>query len=203
MRRVGVDAFFDSGDLAQVHQKNWCPFAAGDQLYVVFTIEPLTVLRVDPISGKCTQVSEVPVLAMDTFHASKPRNDALHTTFGVHGGSPYIRLPEPHSGELLGIGRVTRGNTRYTLFFHTIVTNRGRRVGEASSQRFSVSRASSLFCIASTTIAHAGLCETIQFAGGLALQDDNLVITYGANDCEAKVAFVPLRRVLALLQPVG
>mmetsp|Transcript_78595 Transcript_78595/g.220265 ORF Transcript_78595/g.220265 Transcript_78595/m.220265 type:complete len:104 (+) Transcript_78595:2-313(+) len=96
--------------------------------------------------------------------------------------------------ELLGIGRVARGNTRYALFFHTVfqVNN---------TEAFAISRVSPLFCFASVSPPHAGLCETIQFAGGLVVRGDTLVVTYGTNDCEAKVAFVPMRRVQELLLP--
>lgn len=51
-------------------------------------------------------------------------------------------------------------------------------------------------------------CESIQFAGGLALRGsskvgaESVVVAYGINDCEADLLVVPLSRVLAMLRPV-
>eukprot|EP00928_Gymnodinium_smaydae_P044577 TRINITY_DN2971_c0_g1_i2.p1 TRINITY_DN2971_c0_g1~~TRINITY_DN2971_c0_g1_i2.p1 ORF type:complete len:496 (+),score=72.33 TRINITY_DN2971_c0_g1_i2:25-1488(+) len=194
------EAAKSEGRLQNVHQKNWSPFVSGDKLYLVFTVEPFTVVHVDPATGHCTQVSETPTPAMKVFH--RAASPGQHSTFGVHGGSPYIQLPAPNEREHLGIGRVARGNTQYVLFFHTLVPI-GKPSSDSAPRQFAISRVSPLFCFASTSPAHAGLCETIQFAGGLFIEDDHLIVTYGTNDCEAKVAFMPLQRVLALLAPAS
>lgn len=184
-----------AGNLPNVHQKNWSPIVVHGQLFVVFTIEPFVVLRVDHETGECIQVSETRASAMKVFHAAASRTD---TTLGVHGGSPYVQLPEPHQREMLGIGRVARGNTQYVLFFHTLIA-----LGGESPKHFAISRVSPLFCFASTSPAHAGLCETIQFAGGLTIDGGKIMVTYGTNDCEAKVAFLPLEQVLSMLLPAS
>jgi len=183
-----------AGRLSNVHQKNWVPFVHQDELYLIFTIEPFIVVRVDVSNGKCTQVSERSTAAMRVFHTAAAPGQ--HSTMGVHGGSPLIELPEPHKGELLGIGRIARGNTQYALFFFTVTSK---------NKEYVISRTSSIFCFASTAAPHRGLCETIQFAGGLVIDEregsKNLVVTYGVNDCEAKIMFMPLKRVLSMLLP--
>ena len=85
-----------------------------------------------------------------------------------------------------------RWGFRYTHFFY-IVDPR---------PPFGILAIAPEFCIAS---AQDPLdCETIQFAGGFALQgDDKLVISYGINDCEAKLATFPLDRVWAALRPLA
>lgn len=212
-----------AGRLANVHQKNWSPFVLGEELYLTFTLEPFTVLRVDPSTGICKEVSSVPVPALAVFHAASRGEE--HSTLGVHGGSPYLRLPAgglggpyPADGfgreEFLGIGRIARGNTRYALFFFTFgprsthIGSAPRRRAGPDPARFEVLRVSPVLCFASTSPSHRGLCETIQFSGGVMLDGagragSSLVVSYGANDCEAKIAFLPLSRVAALLRPAS
>lgn len=40
------------------HEKNWMPFVHDDVLHYVYACDPLTILRVDPGTGRCTAVSE-------------------------------------------------------------------------------------------------------------------------------------------------
>eukprot|EP00929_Paragymnodinium_shiwhaense_P021372 TRINITY_DN13956_c0_g1_i1.p1 TRINITY_DN13956_c0_g1~~TRINITY_DN13956_c0_g1_i1.p1 ORF type:complete len:523 (+),score=108.32 TRINITY_DN13956_c0_g1_i1:72-1640(+) len=182
-----------AGRLPNVHQKNWVPFVADDNLYLVFTIEPFVVLKVDLETGRCTQQSKSKTSAFKVFQAAS-KGDG-HSTMGVHGGSPFLQLPVAVSKEqeFLAIGRIARGNTQYSLLFYTIA---------ADDDGFKIRRVSPIFCFGSSSPSHQGLCETIQFAGGLMLDAfGNLVVTYGTNDCEAKIAFLPLERVQKMLLP--
>ena len=84
-----------------------------------------------------------------------------------------------------------RWGFRYTHFFYTVDPR----------PPFGILAIAPEFCIASHQDPND--CETIQFAGGLALQgDDRLVVSYGVNDCEAKLATFPLDRVWAALRPL-
>jgi len=193
-----------AGRLANVHQKNWAPFVHWGELYLVFTIEPLVVLRVDLETGACSEVSDTRTPAMGVFYAADRTTARQHSTMGVHGGSPLIQLPAAQGGEYLGIGRIARGNIQYALFLYTIAAN-----SLAKGSAFEMSRVSPIFCFASTSPHHSGLCETIQFAGGLVIvggKDDargSLIVTYGTNDCEAKVAFLPLSHIYGMLRPAA
>ncbi|CAJ1456444.1 unnamed protein product, partial [Effrenium voratum] len=61
--------------LGSVHQKNWMPLVVGDELYLIFTIEPLRVMRVDIGTGRCSEVSLVstPALRALNPHADEFR----------------------------------------------------------------------------------------------------------------------------------
>eukprot|EP00434_Breviolum_minutum_P026461 symbB.v1.2.023395.t1/scaffold2138.1/size88104/7 len=171
--------------LGSVHQKNWMPFVANNELYLIFTIEPLRVMHVDVETGLCSHVSLVRTPALSALH---PREDE----FRGHGGPPLVQL----GSELLGMARVQSGNLLYSHFFFTI------RVAKepSSSAPVTVSRVSRLLCFGSTT---RGLCEVIQFVGGLHIDKEQLVITYGVNDCEPKVTTMALSDVASLTPAKG
>lgn len=63
------------------------------------------------------RVAGPPSAHAQVFRGDHRASIERHSTFGVHGGSPYIPLPPGMGGgaELLGIGRVARGNTRCPL----------------------------------------------------------------------------------------
>merc|ERR1719343_991617 len=63
-------AAVEENRLPNVHQKNWSPVVVGDELYLVFSIEPLTVLHVDANTGECRQVSESMTRAFQTFRTA-------------------------------------------------------------------------------------------------------------------------------------
>lgn len=153
--------------LGSVHQKNWMPFVANGQLYLIFTIEPLRVMHVNVKTGQCAEVSVVRTPALSALH---PREDE----FRGHGGPALVPLP---SGDLLGMARVQTGNLLYSHFFFTL------RVSSkpSSSAPVIMSSVSPLLCFGSS---RPGLCEVIQFVGGLHVDKEQLVITYGVNDCE-------------------
>ena len=84
-----------------------------------------------------------------------------------------------------------RWGFRYTHFFYTVDPR----------PPFGILAIAPEFCIASHQDPND--CETIQFAGGLALQgDDRLVVSYGVNDCEAKVGTILVDRVWGMLEPL-
>ena len=66
------------------------------------------------------------------------------------------------------------------------------------------------FCLSSPQAAHD--CESIQFVTGLALQyqagaavnrsSSTLLLTYGVNDCEARIGKIDLERIWATLRPL-
>ena len=81
---------------------------------------------------------------------------------------------------------------QYTHFFYALEPHAPFRV-------FATSRE---FCMASEQ--NPADCESIQFASGLTLAPDasTLLLSYGINDCEAKVAKLPLSQVLGRLRPL-
>eukprot|EP00811_Abedinium_folium_P017165 NODE_2608_length_2182_cov_2.680292.p1 GENE.NODE_2608_length_2182_cov_2.680292~~NODE_2608_length_2182_cov_2.680292.p1 ORF type:complete len:672 (-),score=118.47 NODE_2608_length_2182_cov_2.680292:166-1989(-) len=183
------------GRRTSVHQKNWAPFADAGQLYAISTLHPLRVLHCSDTNGDCTKVDSV---SSPVLRGLRKRGETRLTS-GVHGGSTSFALPAPHKGKFLGVGRIAHGRTQYVPFF--FVFSRNKR------GKYAITHVSPLFCIASTSPAHRGLCETIQSIGGVIHEhramrstEPTVVLSYGANDCEAKVALVPLARIYELLK---
>ena len=67
---------------------------------------------------------------------------------------------------------------------------------------FRVIATSREFCVAAEQ--DTSDCESIQFVSGLAVAPggSTLLLSYGVNDCEAKVSKMPLERVWRMLQPL-
>merc|ERR1719230_289196 len=59
---------------------------------------------------------------------------------------------------------------------------------------WSMRKASPAFCVPS--MSNSSRCETIQFITSAVLEGDDLLMTYGINDCEAASVRVPLQAVL-------
>ena len=109
--------------------------------------------------------------------------------------------PGKSPAKLLGVGHIHRDGDlsahfafghRYTHFFYVLAA-------EAPHAPLALSGE---FCLASAQ--DPSDCESIQFISGLALRygSEELLLSYGVNDCEAKVASLPLSRVLQMLSPV-
>ena len=96
---------------------------------------------------------------------------------------------------------------RYTHFFYTMSPHPPFRLLATSSE----------FCLASAQ--DASDCESVQFISGIELEAtgadksnrtegrrmrnaDTLLMSYGINDCEAKLARMPLSAVLQMLKPL-
>ena len=80
----------------------------------------------------------------------------------------------------------------YTHFLYTIQPHPPYRMLGTSAE----------FCIGASQ--DAGDCESVQFVSGLELHNGSqtLILAYGVNDCEAKLAEVPLSRAWQMLSPL-
>jgi len=119
----------------------------------------------------------------------------------IHGTNAFMVLLADRD-EFLGMAHFHRPNDRkpnqyarfghhYTHAFYTINTQ----------QPFRLTGLSPEFVLPSAQYSEDA--EIIQFASGLELNgDDQLVIAYGMNDCEAAVVQVDLRTVHNLIRPV-
>lgn len=92
---------------------------------------------------------------------------------------------------------------RYTHFFYTL----------EPKPPFAVLAVSKEFCLGSAQDATD--CESVQFVSGLAVaradsraegsaasSNRTLILTYGVNDCEARIGTMALKRVHAMLRPL-
>ena len=87
-----------------------------------------------------------------------------------------------------------RWGFRYTHFFYTVDPR----------PPYDILAFSTEWCIAAAQ--DPSDCETIQFAAGATLRNasggsQELVVSYGVNDCEAKLATFSLDRVWSMLRP--
>jgi glycosyltransferase involved in cell wall biosynthesis len=82
-------------------QKNWLPFAEGAELRAVYGYEPLVVLGIDPLTGRCAPVVQ------------RPQGRHLEQWRGSAG--PIELPPEAGGGRLLLIHEVSYQGRRYYL----------------------------------------------------------------------------------------
>ena len=84
-----------------------------------------------------------------------------------------------------------RWGHHYTHFFYALTPHAPFRILGTSRE----------FCLGSAQDPDD--CESVQFITGLTLRGDStLLMAYGINDCEAKVAELPVKRVLDMLLPL-
>jgi len=140
------------------------------------------------------------VRAMRLAPPQKPRADAtdeeLAAFAGFHNSVNPLELPEHDA--FLGIGHVhinkecawcpkkrgPRAGFSYVHYF--VLFDRG--------EPWTMRSISPPFCIPSA--ANATRCEIVQFVMSALREGDDLLLTYGVNDCEAAMIRVPLEAVL-------
>ena len=84
-----------------------------------------------------------------------------------------------------------RWGHHYTHFFYSLTPH----------APFRILRTSREFCLGSAQDPDD--CESVQFITGLALRGETaLLMAYGINDCEAKVAELPVKQVLDMMLPL-
>ena len=153
-------------------QKNWLPFAGGDdpsELHVVYGYEPLVVLRVDQQTGRCDPIVEQPQgRPFDLFRGSAGPIDLPHELGG---------------GRLLLVHVVAFHDIRYYL-------HRFLRVDE----EWRVTAASRPFYFRHKGIEFA--------SGACLAHDGDLLVTFGVEDREAWLCRIPIERVSELLRPL-
>lgn len=172
-RVVRVVPDFDLGS----HQKNWNPFVVGNDLFFTASIVPHQVVSVDLASGRANLVH---VDRNSLF-------EELTATHHLRGGSAYVQVER----EMVGICRTA-------LRQHPDAnTNEYMCVAYAfhSTDPFEVTRRSQPFRLDGSNAASA----PIQMLTGLVECGDDLLLTYGENDCEMKVTRVNRDSLLRLL----
>ena len=109
-------------------------------------------------------------------------------------GDCLLKLCRPFASErdwALAGAPAFRWGHHYTHFFYSLTPHAPFRVLGTSRE----------FCLGSAQDPDD--CESVQFITGLALRGEStLLMAYGINDCEAKVAELPVERVLGMLLPM-
>lgn len=166
-------------------QKNWMPFTYRGELFAVHQLAPvLQVLHVNASSGATYLDFESPT--PQPLRELQERHRAA-----LRGGTPAVWLEE--HGFYITVAHVTRGRTMYT---HVFLALQG-------APPFPLVAASREWCVAHQEDLGRGrelLCEGVQFVSGLVRDGDRLVLTYGAQDCDARIAAIPVERAVKALR---
>lgn len=166
----------------QLHdtEKNWMPFVEGGALHLSYSLQPHVVLRCAWSGGSCHQIS-------------RSSSDFLQTydTFGqgLRGGTPYSRLP---SGDLLAAMHVkdtAHSPALYSTAFYLI----------SGTAPFRILSISPKVCFSERSIELSiSVRCALQYVVGLAIDHDEVFVSYGQMDRQMKVAVLPLTSVLKL-----
>ena len=113
-----------------------------------------------------------------------------HIRRGV--GDCINKLCTPFKDSNLADAPPFRWGHHYTHFLYSLTPHEPFRILGTSRE----------FCLGSAQ--NPDDCESVQFITGLALRGEStLLMAYGINDCEAKVAELPVKRVLDMLLPLS
>ena len=159
---------------AFLHQKNWNPFVEGNRLRCVGSVSPHNVYEIDIDSGHARLEAETSSRAFS----------ALERTHEMRGGAGYIA----HGDDWLGICRaVLREDPEAN-------TNQYWCVAYTFSRKhpFEITGRSQPFAFGD----HTAEARPIQMATGIASSGDDILIAYGENDCDMKVARIPRARLV-------
>ncbi len=158
---------------AKACEKNWLPFSCDGRLFLLYGYDPMTVLEVDPDTGRCA-----------THHQSVPDVN----TRDWRGGAV---LPLPDGSFLLLVHQTARfweADLRAIEADRTVYLHRLVRL----DSRYQVRAHSDLF-----VFDHVG----VEYACGLAMTGPStVIITYGSEEREARWAELDLATLNAQLR---
>jgi hypothetical protein len=145
------------------NQKNWIPILQDKRLYFVYSLDPFVILSCNTSTGECDMIE----------HMERVHPYALYPNQFIRGSSQAI----PYKKGWIALGHLTTeiGNKRqYKHFFFRF---------DPSFQNVEFSK---LFCFEDSK----RYCANIQFAMGLSYSDGMFCISYGENDCNAKMVYM-------------
>lgn len=173
-RIVAIETDFDIG----MHQKNWNPFVCDNKVLFVSSIAPHRIVAVNLDTGRGTLLHDN---ATEVFRELETEND-------LRGGAGYVRCADRY----LGVCRAALKQEP------ALNTNEYMLVAYAFSAAppFAVTGRSEPFLLGQFD----GRRTPIQMATGMAELKDDLLIAFGENDCELKLARVPQERVLSAIR---
>lgn len=159
-------------------EKNWMPFVYHDQIHFVYSVSPHVILRCDTETGVCTRIA-----------GTETKHEGLCS---LRGGSPFVYVP--------GRGYLTVAHIRHVIGGMKLVYHSVLYLME-SEPPFRILTFSPPFFLDDDFEPHR-FKQIIQFAAGLWIQGDHLLISYGSGDCSSRVLSLPLDDALCLLHPV-
>lgn len=157
-------------------QKNWSPFEYNGELYCEYQLEPHTILKVDPKTGKTTE-----------GYITGQAASIITSETSLRGSTPPILINNTSDNSFPGKFYLGVGHTRtiltsdYLHFFY---------IFEAEPP-FKMIKVSSHFKL------HGK--ERIQFAAGLSQYEDKIYISYGVNDCSNRISYFTIDDMLSMM----
>lgn len=162
-------------DKAKKFEKNWMPFEYNDELYIVYQLNPHTILHVDMITGICSDV-------YSTNHS------LMNNLQNIGNGAPpqiiLLNNNKYYCG-LAHIGGHHNGNLIRKNFLY---------IFEAEPP-FTIIAMTPVFNICDTYIP-------IEFGSGLLIDNTNSIIyiSYGVDDCYNSLTIIPIVLLIKLLE---
>lgn len=164
-------------------EKNWSPFAYEQKIYVVYRIQPHTILEIDLETGVCQEVAET--------------KSALSWQFGeMRGGTPAYLV----DGE-------------YISFFHSSKKGFASNPDEKTRRIFFMGaytfESSPPFSIKAMTPKPLGTVEyyrddnseKIVYPSGLVIEKDFIYVAWGKNDAQVCITLFDREKLLSLMHP--
>jgi len=158
----------------KVMEKNWMPFEYNGELYVVYSIKPHKILKVNTKNGECTDFSATDFPGMEI--EQDIGNGAPPQLFNVRGKDYFLGMGHVR-GEI--DGEMIRKNFLY-LF--------------EAKPPFKIVAMSKIFDILDNFIF-------IEFGSGLLVneKDEEVYISFGKDDCHGIIVTLPKNKVLDIL----
>jgi predicted GH43/DUF377 family glycosyl hydrolase len=155
------------------HVKNIVPVFKGKKLYIIHTLYPFVLCEIDHNTNTYSIVKEIKYKLPFKFD---PKNQF------VSGGSSLLPIGDFY----LGIGHVTYFQPRsYKHFFYLL-----------DKDCHIISYTREPFCI------DKKFCK-IQFAIGIVIEDNNVLISYGENDCHTKIHIYSLSSICSAMSSIN
>ena len=153
--------------------KNWQPFEYKHSLYLVYTMTPHHILKIDMDTGLCTGMYSTPF----------PKGTSITGKMG--GGAPPQRITWKNESVYLGVA-----HTRQDFFWKR--TRKTFWYVFKGSPPFNIIYVSPVF-----DILHPNI--DIEYVTGLVVSGNEAIISFGINDCFCGFKKIPLSKVLQTL----
>jgi predicted GH43/DUF377 family glycosyl hydrolase len=179
-------------DAQPAFEKNWTPVIVEDEFYIIYEINPLTVLKFDPEQQTCIEV-EVPDQSWSSAYQTYLSGS---TCLIPWRGSEYIGLFHTYAKN--------GGKRLYSMGFYTVdvkqwrVTNiSAKPILTAWKNKWKDTRQNALKKI----FVKDDPSYLVVFPGGLIDCDDTWAVSYGWNDCCCYIDTYEKTRVIESLIP--
>ncbi len=173
--RIDIDkVLILKGYEEEKHQKNWMPFCFKDELYLIYQMEPLTILKPNLETGYC-----------DRVHESR-----IELNLGQYrGGSQLI---EYEAGYLTLVHEMIWQNNRRYYCHRFVYLKHQQPIEDCQYPQLEIAEISPLFYFKE---------KSVEYVCGLSMTPDrqSLLISFGVNDREAYLATLPTRSLPHLL----